>query len=39
MMKNDLQPEYLKWYLQLKDFDFMAHDKNDAYIFIEPEVE
>ena len=37
IMKRDLQLEYLKRYLQLKDFDFMVCDKNDARIFIEPE--
>jgi len=36
IVKKDLQLEYLKRYLQLKDFDFMVCDKNDARIFIEP---
>ena len=35
IMKKDLQLEYLKRYLQLKDFDFMVCDKNDARIIIE----
>jgi len=26
--KNDLQPEYLRWYIQLKDFNFLVRDKN-----------
>ena len=38
IMKKDLQPEYLKRYIQLKDFDFVVYDKKNARIFIEPEV-
>jgi len=34
-MKKNLQPEYLRWYLQLKDFNFVVRDKDDAHIFIE----
>ena len=47
MMKKDLQSEYLRWYLPLKDFNFVVHDKNDVYVvgksdahtLIEPELE
>jgi len=39
MMKKDIQPEFVRWYLQLKDSDFVACTKNDAHIFIELEIE
>ena len=31
LMMKHLQPEYLRWYLQLKDFNFVLRDKNDAH--------
>ena len=47
MMKEDLQPEYLRRYLQLEDFNFVVRKKNEAYVLgksdahtlIEPELE
>ena len=32
MMKNDRQPEYLRWYSQLKDFNFVVCDKENACV-------
>ena len=36
MMKKDLQLEYLRWYFQLKDFNFVVRNKSDATFSLNP---
>jgi len=37
MIMKDLQPQLLRWYLHLKEYNFMAHYKSDTHILTDPD--